>query len=260
MLLIGVNFFVMIIKMCVLGMMLMKMLVFMWMVFCMNVLIMVLFLILIVMFVLFGFDCYFGMYFFMNEVGGNVMLYLNLIWVWGYLEVYILILLVFGIFLEVIVMFVKKLLFGYKMMVYVICVIMVLLFFVWLYYFFMMGLGVNVNVFFGIMMMIIVILIGVKVFNWLFMMYCGWIEFMMFVLWMIGFMVMFMFGGMIGVMMVIFGVDFVLYNSLFLIVYFYNVIIGGVLFGYFVGFNYWFLKVFGFKLNEKFGKVVFWFW
>lgn len=73
-------------------------------------------------------------------------------------------------------------------------------------------------------------------------------------------MVIFIIGGMIGVLFVIFGVDYVFYNSLFLIVYFYNIIIGGVVFGYFVGFVFWFFKVMGFKLDEKIGKVVFWCW
>lgn len=79
-------------------------------------------------------------------------------------------------------------------------------------------------------------------------------------MWIIGFIVIFLVGGMIGVLLVVLGVDFVLYNSLFLIVYFYNVIIGGVVFGCFVGMIYWWLKVFGFKLNEIWGKCVFWFW
>ncbi|MGE8575786.1 MAG: cbb3-type cytochrome c oxidase subunit I, partial [Burkholderia contaminans] len=181
-------------------------------------------------------------------------------WAWGHPEVYILILPAFGIFSEVISTFARKPLFGYKTMVYATCAIMVLSFLVWLHHFFTMGSGANVNAFFGIMTMIIAIPTGVKVFNWLFTMYRGRIEFTTPVLWTIGFMVTFTLGGMTGVMMAIPGADFVLHNSLFLIAHFHNVIIGGVLFGYLAGFNYWFPKAFGFKLNEKLGKAAFWFW
>ncbi|MBN3789997.1 cytochrome o ubiquinol oxidase subunit I [Burkholderia sp. Ac-20353] len=259
-LLTGVNFFVTIIKMRAPGMTLMKMPVFTWTALCTNVLIMASFPILTATLALLGLDRYFGMHFFTNEAGGNAMLYLNLIWAWGHPEVYILILPAFGIFSEVIATFAKKPLFGYKTMVYATCAIMVLSFLVWLHHFFTMGSGANVNAFFGIMTMIIAIPTGVKVFNWLFTMYRGRIEFTTPVLWTIGFMVTFTLGGMTGVMMAIPGADFVLHNSLFLIAHFHNVIIGGVLFGYLAGFNYWFPKAFGFKLNEKLGKAAFWFW
>ncbi|KVK77694.1 cytochrome ubiquinol oxidase subunit I [Burkholderia cepacia] len=259
-LLTGVNFFVTIIKMRAPGMTLMKMPVFTWTALCTNVLIMASFPILTATLALLGLDRYLGMHFFTNEAGGNAMLYLNLIWAWGHPEVYILILPAFGIFSEVIATFAKKPLFGYKTMVYATCAIMVLSFLVWLHHFFTMGSGANVNAFFGIMTMIIAIPTGVKVFNWLFTMYRGRIEFTTPVLWTIGFMVTFTIGGMTGVMMAIPGADFVLHNSLFLIAHFHNVIIGGVLFGYLAGFNYWFPKAFGFKLNEKLGKAAFWFW
>ncbi|WP_410199000.1 cytochrome o ubiquinol oxidase subunit I [Burkholderia cenocepacia] len=259
-LLTGVNFFVTIIKMRAPGMTLMKMPVFTWTALCTNVLIMASFPILTATLALLGLDRYLGMHFFTNEAGGNAMLYLNLIWAWGHPEVYILILPAFGIFSEVIATFAKKPLFGYKTMVYATCAIMVLSFLVWLHHFFTMGSGANVNAFFGIMTMIIAIPTGVKVFNWLFTMYRGRIEFTTPVLWTIGFMVTFTLGGMTGVMMAIPGADFVLHNSLFLIAHFHNVIIGGVLFGYLAGFNYWFPKAFGFKLNEKLGKAAFWFW
>ncbi|OJB01704.1 cytochrome o ubiquinol oxidase subunit I [Burkholderia ubonensis] len=259
-LLTGVNFFVTIIKMRAPGMSLMKMPVFTWTALCTNVLIMASFPILTATLALLGLDRYLGMHFFTNEAGGNAMLYLNLIWAWGHPEVYILVLPAFGIFSEVIATFAKKPLFGYKTMVYATCAIMVLSFLVWLHHFFTMGSGANVNAFFGIMTMIIAIPTGVKVFNWLFTMYRGRIEFSTPVLWTIGFMVTFTLGGMTGVMMAIPGADFVLHNSLFLIAHFHNVIIGGVLFGYLAGFNYWFPKAFGFKLNEKLGKAAFWFW
>ncbi len=259
-LLTGVNFFVTIIKMRAPGMTLMKMPVFTWTALCTNVLIMASFPILTATLALLALDRYLGMHFFTNDAGGNAMLYLNLIWAWGHPEVYILILPAFGIFSEEIATFAKKPLFGYRTMVYATCAIMVLSFLVWLHHFFTMGSGANVNAFFGIMTMTTAIPTGVKVFNWLFTMYRGRIEFTTPVLWTLGFMVTFTLGGMTGVMMAIPGADFVLHNSLFLIAHFHNVIIGGVLFGYLAGFNYWFPKAFGFKLNEKLGKAAFWFW
>ncbi|MEX3605881.1 MAG: cytochrome o ubiquinol oxidase subunit I [Burkholderia sp.] len=259
-LLTGVNFFVTIIKMRAPGMTLMKMPVFTWTALCTNVLIMAAFPILTITLALLGLDRYLGMHFFTNDGGGNAMLYLNLIWAWGHPEVYILILPAFGVFSEVVSTYAKKPLFGYKTMVYATCAIMVLSFLVWLHHFFTMGSGADVNAFFGIATMIIAIPTGVKIFNWLFTIYRGRLEFTAPILWTLGFMITFTVGGMTGVMMAISGADFVLHNSLFLIAHFHNVIIGGVLFGYLAGFNYWFPKAFGFKLNEKLGKRAFWFW
>src|SRR6202158_3892459 len=259
-LLTGINFFVTIVKMRAPGMTFIKMPVFTWTSLCTNVLIMASFPILTVTLALLGLDRYLGMHFFTNDAGGNPMLYLSLIWAWGHPEVYILILPAFGIFSEVVPTFARKSLFGYRTMVYATCAIMVLSFLVWLHHFFTMGSGADVNAFFGIATMIIAIPTGVKVFNWLFTIYRGRLEFSPPVLWTIGFMVTFTIGGMTGVMMAIPGADFVLHNSLFLVAHFHNVIIGGVLFGYLAGFNCWFPKAFGFKLNEKLGKRAFWFW
>ena len=256
----AINFFVTIVRMRAPGMSLMKMPVFTWTALCSNVLIMATFPILTIALALLGLDRYAGMHFFTNDGGGNAMMYLNLIWAWGHPEVYILVLPAFGIYSEVIATFAKKPLFGYKTMVYATCVITVLAFLVWLHHFFTMGSGADVNAFFGIMTMVIAIPTGVKIFNWLFTIYRGRLEFTTPVLWTIGFMVTFTIGGMTGVMMAIPGADFVLHNSLFLIAHFHNAIIGGVVFGYLAGVHYWFPKVFGIKLNERLGKAAFWFW
>src|SRR6195952_2142481 len=259
-LLTGVNFFVTIVKMRAPGMTYMKMPVFTWTSLCSNVLILATFPILTATLALLALDRYLGMHFFTNDGGGNAMLYLNLIWAWGHPEVYILVLPAFGIYSEVISTFAKKPLFGYKSMVYATCAIMVLSLLVWLHHFFTMGSGANVNAFFGIMTMIISIPTGVKIFNWLFTIYKGRLEFSSPVLWTIGFMITFTVGGMTGGFLAVPGADFVLHYSLFLIAHFHNVIIGGVLFGYLAGFHFWFPKAFGFKLNEKLGKRAFWFW
>jgi cytochrome o ubiquinol oxidase subunit I len=259
-LLTGVNFFVTIIKMRAPGMTLMKTPVFTWTSLCSNVLILATFPILTATLALLALDRYLGMHFFTNDGGGNAMLYLNLIWAWGHPEVYILVLPAFGIYSEVVATFAKKPLFGYKTMVYATCSIMVLSLLVWLHHFFTMGSGANVNAFFGIMTMIIAIPTGVKIFNWLFTIYKGRLEFSSPVLWTIGFMITFTVGGMTGVLLAVPGADFVLHNSLFLIAHFHNAIIGGVVFGYLAGFTYWFPKAFGFKLNETLGKCAFWCW
>jgi cytochrome o ubiquinol oxidase subunit 1 len=201
-----------------------------------------------------------GMHFFTEFAGGNVMLYINLIWAWGHPEVYILILPAFGIFSEVVATFSQKKLFGYTTMVVAIAVITFLSFIVWLHHFFTMGAGGDVNAFFGIATMIIAVPTGVKVFNWLFTMYKGRIILTTPMLWVVAFFTTFAIGGMTGVLMAIPPVDFQLHNSLFLIAHFHNVIIGGVLFGYFAGIIYWFPKVFGFKLDEYWGKWTFTFW
>jgi len=201
-----------------------------------------------------------GMHFFTQLNGGNMMMYINLIWAWGHPEVYILILPAFGIFSEVVATFSRKLLFGYKTMVYAIGVITFLSFIVWLHHFFTMGAGANVNAFFGIATMIIAIPTGVKVFNWLFTMYRGKIRFDTPMLWVTAFFTTFAIGGMTGVLMALPPVDFHTHNSLFNVAHFHNTIIGGVLFGYFAGFIYWFPKAFGLYLDERLGKYAFIFW
>jgi cytochrome o ubiquinol oxidase subunit 1 len=139
-------------------------------------------------------------------------------------------------------------------------VICVLSFMVWLHHFFTMGAGADVNGFFGIATMIIAVPTGVKVFNWLFTLYGGRIQYRVPIYWTIGFIVTFVIGGMTGVLMAVPPADFVLHNSLFLIAHFHNVVIGGVVFGAMAGYTYWFPKAFGFKLNETLGKAVFWCW
>jgi cytochrome o ubiquinol oxidase subunit 1 len=188
------------------------------------------------------------------------MMYVNLIWIWGHPEVYILILPAFGVFSEVVATFAGKPLFGYRSMVMATMAICVLSFFVWLHHFFTMGAGANVNAFFGIATMVISVPTGVKVFNWLFTLYGGRIRFTVPIYWTLGFIITFVIGGMTGVLMAIPPADFVLHNSLFLIAHFHNVAIGGVIFGVMAGYTYWFPKAFGFTLNERIGKAIFWCW
>ncbi|WP_066097429.1 cytochrome o ubiquinol oxidase subunit I [Xanthomonas massiliensis] len=256
----GINFLVTIFKMRAPGMTMMRLPIFTWTALVTNLLIVAAFPVLTATLVLLTLDRYLGTHFFTNAGGGNAMMYINLIWIWGHPEVYILVLPAFGVFSEVVATYSRKPLFGYTSMVYATCAIGVLSFVVWLHHFFTMGSGANVNAFFGITTMIISVPTGVKLFNWLFTMYRGRIEFQVPILWTIGFMVTFTIGGMTGVMMAVPAIDFVLHNSLFLIAHFHNTIIGGVVFGMMAGITYWFPKMFGFKLNEKLGKAAFWCW
>ncbi|WP_306849506.1 cytochrome o ubiquinol oxidase subunit I [Luteibacter jiangsuensis] len=256
----GINLIATIVKMRAPGMSMMKMPIFTWTSLCTNVLIVAAFPVLTAVLVLLSLDRYAGTNFFTNDFGGNAMMYVNLIWIWGHPEVYILVLPVFGVFSEVVSTFSRKRLFGYASMVYATVVITVLSYLVWLHHFFTMGSGASVNSFFGITTMIISIPTGAKIFNWLFTMYRGRIHFEVPMLWTVGFMITFVIGGMTGVMLAVPPADFLLHNSLFLIAHFHNVIIGGVIFGLFAGINYWFPKAFGYKLDPFWGKCSFWFW
>src|SRR5579859_691293 len=256
----GINFVTTILKTRAPGMGYMRMPVFCWTALASNLLIVAAFPVLTATFAMLLLDRYLDFHFFSVAAQGNPMMYVNLFWVWGHPEVYILILPAFGVFSEVVSTFSGKSLFGYRSMVAATMAICVLSFLVWLHHFFTMGASADVNGFFGVMTMIIAVPTGVKVFNWLFTMYGGRVRFSVPILWSIGFMVTFVIGGMTGVLMAVPPADFQLHNSLFLIAHFHNVIIGGTVFGLMAGYNYWFPKAFGFKLDESWGKLSFWCW
>ena len=256
----GINLIVTIVKLRAPGMAMMKMPVFTWTSLCTNILIVASFPVLTAVLVLLTLDRYVGTNFFTNDFGGNPMMYVNLIWIWGHPEVYILVLPMFGVFSEVASTFSGKRLFGYTSMVYATACITILSYLVWLHHFFTMGSGASVNSFFGITTMIISIPTGAKIFNWLFTMYRGRIRFELPMIWTIAFMLTFVIGGMTGVMLAVPPADFVLHNSLFLVAHFHNVIISGVVFGAYAGISYWFPKAFGYTLDRFWGLLSFWFW
>jgi cytochrome o ubiquinol oxidase subunit 1 len=256
----GINLVTTVLKIHAPGMTYLRMPMFCWTTLAANLLIVAAFPILTATLAMLILDRYLGFHFFTNEAGGNVMMFMNLIWAWGHPEVYILILPAFGVFSEVVSTFSGKPLFGYRSMVMATMAICILAFMVWLHHFFTMGAGADVNAVFGIATMIIAVPTGVKVFNWLFTMYGGRVVFATPMLWSLGFMVTFVIGGMTGVLMAVPPADFVLHNSLFLVAHFHNVIIGGVLFGAFAGYTFWFPKAFGFRLHEGLGKAAFWCW
>jgi cytochrome o ubiquinol oxidase subunit I len=256
----GINLVTTVLKIRTKGMNYLRMPIFCWTTLASNLLIIAAFPILTATLAMLILDRYLGFHFFTNEAGGNVMMFMNLIWAWGHPEVYILVLPAFGIFSEVVATFSGKPLFGYRSMVLATMAICIISFTVWLHHFFTMGAGPDVNAIFGIASMIIAVPTGVKIYNWLFTMYGGRIRFATPMLWSIGFMVTFILGGLTGVLVAVPPADFLLHNSLFLVAHFHNVIIGGVLFGAFAGYTYWFPKAFGFRLHEGLGKAAFWFW
>jgi cytochrome o ubiquinol oxidase subunit 1 len=259
-LLTSINFVVTIVKLRAPGMTWMRMPMFVWTTLCTAGLMAVAFPALTASLLLLTLDRYLGMHFFTAAFGGNLMLYVNLFWIWGHPEVYILVIPLFGVYSEIVPTFSEKRLFGYSSMVYATVAIMVLSYLVWLHHFFTMGSGADVNSFFSLTSMIIAIPTGVKIFNWLFTMYRGRVHFTVPMLWSIGFLITFTIGGMTGVMLAVAPLDFLVHNSLFLVAHFHNVIIGGVVFGIFAAINYWFPKAFGFRLDEFWGKVSFWGW
>jgi cytochrome o ubiquinol oxidase subunit I len=254
----GINFVTTILKIRAPGMSYLRMTIFCWTALAANLLIVAAFPVLTATLGMLALDRYLGFHFFTNEAGGNMMMFINLIWTWGHPEVYILVLPAFGIFSEVISTFSGKPLFNYRSMVAATMFICLVSYLVWMHHFFTMGAGADVNAFFGISTSIIAVGTGVKIYNWLFTMYGGRIRFATPMLWSMGFLVTFVIGGMTGVLLAVPPADFVLHNSLFLVAHFHNVIIAGVIFAAFAGITYWFPKAFGFKLDEAWGKAAFW--
>jgi cytochrome o ubiquinol oxidase subunit 1 len=256
----GINFIVTILKKRAPGMTLMRMPLFVWTAFCASILMVFAFPALTVAGALLELDRVFLMHFFTNGDGGNMMNFINLLWIWGHPEVYILILPAFGIYSEVVAVFSGRRLFGYTSLVWATCAIAFLSFTVWLHHFFTMGSSANVNAAFGIATMIIAVPTGVKVFDWLFTMYRGRIRFHVSMMYTIAFIVTFVIGGVSGVLLALPPADYLMHNSTFLVAHFHNMLIPGALFGYFAGLNFWFPKAFGFRLDDRWGKRSFWCW
>ena len=256
----GINFFVTILRMRCRGMTLMRMPLFSWSVLCSMFLVMFAFPVLTVTLTLLFLDRAVGAHFFTAAAGGDMMMYVNLIWAWGHPEVYILVLPGFGIFSEVVATYSRKPLFGYVSMVLALAAITLLSFTVWVHHFFTMGAGADVNAFFGIMTMIIAIPTGVKIFNWLATMYRGRIHFSAPMYFFMGFIFLFTIGGVAGVMLAMPAIDYQLHNSLFLVAHFHTMIVSGVVFGDFAGLIYWLPKIIGFKMDDRLLKYSAWCW
>ncbi|MCE5170268.1 cytochrome aa3 quinol oxidase subunit I [Paenibacillus profundus] len=254
----GVNFIVTILKMRAPGMTLMRMPMFTWSVLITCVIIIFAFPVLTVALALMMFDRMFGSQFFTMADGGMDMLWANLFWVWGHPEVYIVVLPAFGIYSEIISTFSRKNLYGYKSMVVSMIAISLLSFLVWAHHFYTMGHGAMVNGFFSITTMAIAVPTGVKIFNWLFTLQKGRIEFTTPMLYSLAFIPIFTIGGVTGVMLAMASADYQYHNTMFLVAHFHYVLIPGTVFAVIAGMYYWFPKLFGFRLNERLGKLSFW--
>ncbi|MBX5436431.1 MAG: cytochrome aa3 quinol oxidase subunit I [Alicyclobacillaceae bacterium] len=255
----GINFLATILKMRAPGMTLMRMPLFTWSVLAACVVIIFAFPALTIALALLMLDRIVGTHFFTMLHGGNPMMFINLFWIWGHPEVYIVILPAFGVFSEVVATFARKRIFGYSSMVAALMAISIISYFVWAHHFFTMGAGADVNTFFAVATMAVGIPTGVKVFNWLFTLFRGRIRMQLPMLWTLAFVPCFAIGGATGVMLAVAPADYQYHNSYFLIAHFHQVLIGGVVFGMLAGMYYWWPKMFGFKLDERLGRWAFWF-
>jgi cytochrome o ubiquinol oxidase subunit 1 len=251
----AINFTVTIYKERAPGMNLFRMPMFSWTVLCMAILMIFAMPPLTVATAMLALDRYAGFHFFTNGMGGDMMNYANLFWLFGHPEVYILILPAFGVWSEVISTHSGKRLYGYISLVAATMCIAVLSFTVWLHHFFTMGQSANVNAVFGIATMAIGIPTGVKIYDWLLTMYRGRILFTTAMLFAVTFIFSFVIGGLSGIILANPTVDFAVHNSLFLVAHFHNMLIPGTLFALLAAVQFWFPKVFGYRLDEFWGRV-----
>lgn len=251
----GINFAVTIYKERAPGMKLMYMPLFTWTALCTSIIMIFAMPPLTVATAQLALDRYLGFHYFTNELGGNMMHFANLFWLFGHPEVYILVLPSFGVYSEVISTFSTKALFGYRSMVMATMGIATLSFAVWMHHFFTMGQNANLNAVFGIASMLIGIPTGVKIYDWMWTMFRGRVRFTVPMIYSIGFIYLFVLGGITGILLANPTIDYQVHNTVFLVAHFHNVAIPGALFGLLAGYHFWFPKAFGFRLNERWGMV-----
>jgi cytochrome o ubiquinol oxidase subunit 1 len=250
----GLNFAVTIYKDRCPGMTLFRMPLFTWTALCTSILMIFAMPPLTVATLLLALDRYLDFHFFTNAHGGNLMNFVNLFWLFGHPEVYILILPAFGVFSEVFATFSGKRLYGYKSLVWASLAITVLSFTVWLHHFFTMGQSAGVNAAFGIATMLIGIPTGVKIYDWMLTVFRGRVRFSVPILYSAMFLMLFVIGGLTGITLATPPVDYQVHNTVYLVAHFHNMLIPGTLFGMLGGYSYWFPKAFGFRLNEAWGR------
>jgi cytochrome c oxidase subunit I len=254
----GFNFITTIINLRAPGMKLMRMPVFTWMSFVTQFLIITAFPVITIGLVFLLFDRVFGTTFYNVAAGGDVLLWQHLFWLFGHPEVYILILPAMGIVSEVLPTFSRKPLFGYAVVVYSGVLIGVVGWGVWAHHMFATGLGPIADSVFSASTMLIAVPTGVKIFNWIATMWGGRLEFRTPMLFAIGFVSMFIIGGLSGVMHASPPADLQQTDTYFVVAHFHYVLFGGAVLGLFAGMYYWWPKVFGRRLREGLGKTHFW--
>jgi cytochrome c oxidase subunit 1 len=254
----AVNFFVTIINMRAPGMTMMRMPMFVWMSFITQVLLLLAFPVIAVALILLMFDRFFGTHFFVPTGGGDPLLWQHFFWIFGHPEVYILILPAFGIVSEVLPVFSRKPLFGYAAMVFSGVFIAFLGFGVWSHHMFTTGMGPIADTFFSLSTMLIAIPTGVKIFNWMGTMWFGSLQFRTPMYFAVGFIAMFIIGGLSGVMHSSPPADLQQNDTYFIVAHFHYVLFGGSIFALTAGAYYWWPKMFGRMLDEGLGKLHFW--
>jgi cytochrome c oxidase subunit I len=223
-----------------------------------QVLLLLAFPIITVALILLMYDRFFGSHFFVPSGGGDPLLWQHFFWLFGHPEVYILILPAFGIVSEVLPVFSRKPLFGYAAMVFSGVFIAFLGFGVWSHHMFSTGMGPLADTFFALTTMLIAIPTGVKIFNWIGTMWGGSLQYRTPMLFAIGFIAMFIIGGLSGVMHSSPPADLQQTDTYFVVAHFHYVLFGGSIFGLTAGAYYWWPKMFGRMLNERLGKLHFW--
>jgi cytochrome c oxidase subunit 1 len=254
----ALNFFVTIVNMRAPGMTLVRMPVFTWMTLVTSVLILLAFPVITVATILLLFDRLIGTTFFLVPKGGDPILWQHLFWVFGHPEVYILILPAMGIVSEVLPTFSRKPLFGYAFVVYSGVAIGFLSFGVWAHHMFAVGMGPIADAIFAVNTMIIAIPTGVKIFNWIGTMWGGAIRFTTAMKFAVGFISMFIIGGISGVMHAMVPLDLQHTDTYFIVAHFHYVLVGGALMGLLAGLYYWFPKMTGRMMDEGLGSWAFW--
>ncbi len=254
----AINIGVTIINMRAPGMSLFRMPVFIWMTFVVQALLaFALPVITIGLFELL-FDRRFGTHFFDVGAGGDPVLWQHLFWVFGHPEVYILVLPAMGIVSEVLPVFSRKPLFGYQFVVFSGIAIGFMGWGVWAHHMFTTGLGPIAESAFSVSTMMIAVPTGVKIFNWMATMWKGDLHFKTPMLFSIGFVSMFIIGGLSGVTHAVVPADYMQTDTYYIVAHFHYVLFGGAIFGLMSGFYYWWPKIFGRMLSETLGKIHFW--
>ncbi|MBI2322472.1 MAG: cytochrome c oxidase subunit I [Chloroflexi bacterium] len=254
----AINFFVTIVNMRAPGMTLMRMPVFTWMTLVTAVLILLAFPVITVGVTILLFDRLIGTNFFLVAKGGDPILWQHLFWVFGHPEVYILILPAMGIVSEVLPTFSRKPLFGYPFVVYSGIAIGFLSFGVWAHHMFAVGMGPIADAIFAVNTMLIAIPTGVKIFNWIGTMWGGSIRFTTAMKFAVGFIALFIIGGISGIMHAIVPLDLQHTDTYFIVAHFHYVLFGGSIMGLAAGLYYWFPKMTGRLMDERLGTWAFW--